>query len=86
MYDSYLFKRIADSLIDMCAENRIKKITYLEINVHHNSHINSKSLQDYLIEEIPNLVDDDSKIVVDVEDNIEELSALILSIEGYKNE
>lgn len=85
MHDSYLFKRISDSLVDMCEENGVKKITFVEINVHYSSRINSKNLQDFLIAEIPTLVDENTKVVVEVVDSIEDSSALILAVEGYKD-
>jgi len=86
MHDTFLFKNISDSLAAMCEENNIKKILYLEVDVHDHSHVNSESLLDYLIDNIPDLVDEDTNVLVEIGEDVNELTAMIRVIEGQYDE
>ncbi|QVK18619.1 hypothetical protein KHQ81_02560 [Mycoplasmatota bacterium] len=59
-----LFKKIADTLFEMCKENQIGVITYFEVEIQVNSQVNKQSLLNYLIEEIPELVNYNTKIKI----------------------
>ncbi len=85
MHDTFLFKKIADHLFEVCKENKIIKITHLEVSVHKNSHVNKKSLLKHLLDEIPELIDYDTVIIVH-NGQTEELTAIINTVEGVHDE
>lgn len=86
MHDTFLFKKISDSLEEICRGSRIRKITRIEVGVHEHSHVNSTTLLENLLEYIPHLVDRDTEVVVETEEDVKELTALIKSIEGLYDE
>lgn len=76
-----LFKKIADTLFEMCKENQIGVITYFEVEVQINSQVNKQSLLNYLIDEIPELVNYDTKIKIN-EGKILAQTVIVKTIEG----
>jgi len=85
MHDSFLFKKIAERLFEMCKENHIYKITFLEVDVNYDSHVNQHSLLKHLIIEIPELVNYDTEIRVN-QGNTDALIALVKTVEGDSDE
>lgn len=85
MDDSLLFKKIAERLFEMCKENQIGVITYFEVDVHSNSHVNKNSLLTHLIDEIPELVNYDTNLRIN-KGETEPFIAVVKKIEGVCNE
>lgn len=83
MHDTFLFKKISESLQQICREKGINKITKVDITVNLNSHVTQESLMEELKNSIPDFIDKDLNLQVQRKD-IEELTAHINSIEGEK--
>lgn len=76
-----LFNKIADTLFEMCKENQIGVITYFEVEVQIISQVNKQSLLNYLIDEIPELVNYDTKIKIN-ESKILAQTVIVKNVEG----
>lgn len=85
MHDTFLFKNISVKLTDICHNNNIYKIKKLHIVVNHHSHVTQETLHEFLKTHNEQLVDDWTEIIVERQ-SIEELTAIIKSIEGDKLE
>lgn len=83
MHDTFLFKKISESLEEICRDKGINKITKVKITVNLNSHVTQESLMEELSNSIPDFIDEDLDLQVHTKD-IEELTAYINSIEGRK--
>lgn len=81
MHDTFLFENIWDALKEISLNNNIEYITYLEVIVHTNSHVNNESLYNHLISKNSKLIDNNTVVLVKREE-IEELTAIISSVEG----
>ncbi len=83
MHDTFLLKRISESLNEICEANKIIKVHKLRIITNPNSHIYKENLYEHLKEANSELVGDWTDIIIFKED-IEALTAIIDSIEGVK--
>lgn len=81
MHDTFLLKRISESLNKLCNENKIIRVKKLRIITNHNSHIQKNNLYEHLKEENAGLIGEWTDIIVDRQD-MENLTAVIDSIEG----
>lgn len=81
MQDNLLFKKIANSLFETCKENHISIITFFEVDVSFNSQVDKQRLLDHLIDEIPELVNYNTKISINNGD-IDTLTAIVKTVEG----
>lgn len=85
MEDNYLYKKIAEDIFEICKNNGILKVMYIEICVSENSRINENNLLNKLIDEIPELVDFDMKIKINRQ-LIENMQILIKTVDGIIKE
>lgn len=81
MHDTFLLKGIMDNLIILCNTNKIKRVVKLHIITSQGSHINRDDLYEHLKEENPDLIGKWTDIIIE-RDNIENLTAVIESVEG----
>ena len=83
MHDTFLLKRITESLNEICKINKIVRVDKLKIITNPNSHIHEDNLYEHLKEGNPELIGDWTEIVI-VREDIEALTAIIDSVEGEK--
>lgn len=81
MHDTFLLKRISESVSNLCLENKIACVKKLRIITSQNSHIQKDSLLEHLKELHSGLIGDWTDIIIDRQ-NIEDLTAVIDCIEG----
>lgn len=81
MHDSFLLHRIAASLQRICDENRLGNISEMTIDVSPGSHITSEDLKEHLMEMLPQLVRQDTDIVIR-KTAIDEQNAVIYMLKG----
>jgi hypothetical protein len=81
MHDTFLLKRISESLGDLVKENRIDRVIKLQIVTNKKSHIHKDNLYEQLISDHNGVVGQWTEIIIDRQD-IESLTAVIESIEG----
>lgn len=85
MHDTHLLEKIYNSLSEICDRNSIIKMNELCINVNENSHIDEKSLLQFLKDRDNKLYGDFTRIYIE-RCEAETLTATIKSIDGDKNE
>jgi phosphotransferase system IIB component len=81
MHDTFLLRKISESLEEICKGKEINKITRLEITVNFNSHVTKESLMQELNDTMSNFIHQDFNLQVHKK-NIEELTACINIVEG----
>lgn len=81
MHDTILFSKISESLKECCTKENISKISEVIVAVNDRSHVNSNNLSEYLRNYNENLVDDNIKVTVKIED-LPDQTAIIRRIEG----
>jgi hypothetical protein len=81
MHDTYLLKRISESLCELIGTNSITRVTRLKIIVSENSHIQQDNLYEQLLIDHDGVVGEWTEIIIDRQD-IESNTAIIESIEG----
>jgi Zn finger protein HypA/HybF involved in hydrogenase expression len=81
MHDTFLLKRISESLSDLIEKNRIDRVIKLQITTSKNSHIHKDNLYEQLLLDHNGVVGQWTEIIIDRQD-IESLTAVIESIEG----
>lgn len=81
MHDTILFSKISESLKESCKKENISKISEVIVAVNDRSHVNSNNLSEYLKNYNEDLVDDNIKVTVKIEDLPEQI-AIIRRIEG----
>ena len=81
MHDTFLLNRISESLIKLCNEDKIFRITKLRIITNHHSHIQESNLYEHLLRNTNGVVGEWTEIIIDRQD-IENLTAIIDKVEG----
>ena len=81
MHDTFLVKRLSESLGQLCKEKRIGKITKLKITTSKDSHIFPGNLIEHLMLDHNEEVGEWTELIIDKQD-IDSLTAVIESIEG----
>lgn len=81
MHDTILLSKISQSLDECCKKQKISKVNKIAVVVNNHSHINLSNLSKYLKNYNENLVDDYTKIKIEIED-LPDQTAIIRSIEG----
>ncbi len=81
MHDTFLFKRISDSLNTLCKENRIGRLNKVCITTSRNSHICHDNLLAQLKECNDGLVGDWTELCIERQD-IDSHTATIDHVEG----
>lgn len=81
MHDTFLLKRISESLYGICNENCIARVNKLRIITSQNSHIQQDNLLEHLQEEHAGLVGEWTEIVIERQD-MENLTAIIDIVDG----
>lgn len=79
--DTYLLNKISSSLKDICEVNNIRVLKEFDLVINQNSNINEKTLCEYLENHNSSMVDPELKINIK-QDDIEELTAIIYSLQG----
>lgn len=85
MHDTFLNERLYEALLKLCRDNRIQKLSKVNIAVHTDSHISEESLREHFSERGNNLVGNWTEIIVEKRD-VGKLNAVIQSIEGESPE
>lgn len=85
MHDTFLLKRISESLCDLIRDNKVGRITRMRIITSQNSHIHKDNLYEQLLTDHHGAVGEWTEIIIERKD-IENLTAIIESIEGESNE
>lgn len=83
MHDTFLLKKISDSLEQICRDKEINKITKVNITVNLNSHVTQETLMLELRDSIPDFIDENLLLEVQRK-NIGELTAYINDIAGER--
>ncbi|MEA5084740.1 MAG: hypothetical protein VB018_11425 [Lachnospiraceae bacterium] len=83
MHDTFLNQNLYDSIVNLCKEHSIAKISNLIITVHTNSHISKESLREHFSDRNSALIGDWTNILVQKKE-IEPLTATIEQIDGEK--
>lgn len=83
MSDTFLNQNLYESIIDLCRENSIAKISNLTITVHKNSHIKEETIRKHFAKNKNGLVDRRTNIQIQKQEN-EPLIATIDRIDGEK--
>lgn len=81
MHDTFLNERIYETLLKLCHDNKLIKLTRVDLAVNTDSHISEDSLREHFRERKNNLLDELTEIVIDRQ-NVGKLNAVIKSIEG----
>lgn len=81
MHDTFLLKRISESLDRLCIENKLVRITKLKIITSKNSHISRENLLEQLTENNDRAVGAWTEIIIERQE-VDSLTAVIESIEG----
>jgi len=81
MHDTFLNERIYEALLKLCQENKIARLSKVNIAVNMDSHISETSLREQFRERNNNLLGDWAEIIVEKQD-VGKLNAVIKSIEG----
>lgn len=81
MHDTFLLKRISESLGKLRNEKKLDRITKVKIITNPDSHITRENLLEQLIQELDTAVGDWTEIIIERQD-IDNLTAVIKSIEG----
>ncbi|SHH76959.1 hypothetical protein [Clostridium grantii] len=81
MHDTFLLKKISESLEQFCRDKEIGILTKVEITVNPDSHVTQESLMEELKNSMADFIGKDLKLKVHIK-NIQELTAYINSIEG----
>jgi len=81
MHDTFLNERIYEALLKLCRENKIARLSKVNITVNIDSHISENSLHEHFSERNNNLLGDWTEIIVEKQD-VGKLNAVIKSIEG----
>lgn len=85
MHDTFLLKRISESLSELIRKNRIERVIKLRIITSQNSHIHRDNLYEQLMTDHNGAVGEWTEIIIDRQD-IDSLTAVIESIEGENYE
>lgn len=81
MHDTFLNKRIVESLLKLCEENNLSRLNKVVVVVNIDSHISENSLREHLSESCSRLVGEWTEITVEKQE-AGKLIAVIKSIEG----
>ena len=81
MHDTFLLKRISESLRELCNANSITRVMRLQIITSQNSHIQHDNLYEQLLIDHNGVVGEWTEIIIERQD-IERLTAVIESVEG----
>lgn len=81
MHDTFLNERIYETLLKLCQENKVLKLSKVNIAVNIDSHISANSLREHFSERNSNLLGDWTEIIVEKQD-VGKLNAVIKSVEG----
>jgi len=81
MHDTFLLKRISESLSELIKKNSIGRVIKLRIVTSQNSHIHQDNLYELLLIDHNGIVGEWTEIIIDRQD-IDSLTAVIQSIEG----
>ncbi|PKM51890.1 MAG: hypothetical protein CVV02_04575 [Firmicutes bacterium HGW-Firmicutes-7] len=81
MHDTFLFENIKKAVFTLCENNAIKRLTYINVSVYVESHVNEVALYNKLKDSNSNLIGDWTKVAVE-HNNPKRLTATINQIEG----
>jgi len=81
MHDTFLLKRISESLSDLIIEYKLSRVIKLRITTSMNSHIHTDNLYEHLLSEHNGIIGEWTEIIIEKQD-IDDLTAVIESIEG----
>lgn len=81
MHDTFLLKRISESLSELCNANSITRVIRLQIITSQNSHIQHDNLYEQLLSDHNGVVGEWTEIIIERRD-IESLTAIIENVEG----
>lgn len=81
MHDTFLLKKISESLSELCNSNSITRVMKLQIITSRNSHIHHDNLYEQLLSDHNGAVGEWTEIIIERCD-IESLTAIIKSVEG----
>ena len=85
MHDTFLNERIYEALLKLCRENKILKLSKVNIAVNIDSHISENSLREHFSERNSNLLGEWTEITVEKQD-VGKLNAVIKTIEGESSD
>lgn len=85
MHDTILLSKISQSLDECCKKKNFSRINKIAVVVNNHSHINLSNLSEYLKNYNKNLIDDCTKIKIEIEDLPDQI-AIIRSVEGELSE
>jgi Zn finger protein HypA/HybF involved in hydrogenase expression len=86
MHDTILLSKISEAVKETCIVNKIIKVNRLEVVVNQRSHVNENNLYEHLGKFNKELFGEWTKIYVSREDDIQDQTAILKSIEGEKCE
>ncbi|MCY6371779.1 hypothetical protein [Clostridium ganghwense] len=78
-----LMQNVSKNLDNICSDNRIIRVTLIEILVDFNSHINEENFLQYLIEKNRGFVDKYTKVKIRFKDMPKD-TAIISEVDGDK--
>lgn len=81
MHDTFLNERIYEALLKLCRDNKIERLSKINIAVNTDSHISENSIREHFSERNNNLMGDWTEIIVEKRD-VGKLNAVINSVEG----
>ncbi len=81
MHDTFLNERIYESLLKLCDENRISRLSKVILTVNTDSHVGENSLREHFSERNSHLLGDWTEITVKRQE-IGKLNAVVEHIEG----
>lgn len=81
MHDTFLNERIYEALLKLCRNNKIVRLSKVNVAVNIDSHISENSLREQFRERNSHLIGDWTEIVI-VRRDVGKLNAIINSIEG----
>lgn len=81
MHDTFLNERIYEALLKLCRDNKIVRLSKVNVAVNIDSHISENSLREHFSERNSHLIGDWTEIVIEKQD-VGKLNAVINSIEG----
>jgi len=81
MHDTFLKERIYEALLKLCRDNKIARLSKVNIVVNVDSHISENSLREHFGERNSHLMGDWTEIILEKQD-VGKLKAVIKNIEG----
>lgn len=84
MHDTFLIKKISDEVNELCKMNQLKKLTKLVVTVNDKSHVNEENLNHRLHHLNKKVFGSWTHIEVLRDDNIQDQTAILQTIEGEK--